>query len=528
MEKCDNVTIPMATTKIDADLQGTPTDQTKYRSMIGGLMYLTASRPNIAFITFDSRFELIAYSDADLAGCLDDYKSTSRGIQFLGDKIVDWSSKKQDCTSMSTAEAETEYQLVEKALPSERFEYLDHRIAQLVPKFQSIGRCNNYIVLLSMPCSPESKIVGQILLDHPLSYALTVTADVSGVCLQQFWKTVSKVSNTKDTIKFKLDTQDITYTVGMFRDTLHLLVETLDNLFVAPVNIEIIKSFMQIVGYQGVVDKVSAFYTKFLAQPWQTKFKKKDVIQYPCFTKLIIADLMKKFPSILLRLEEDYHSIKDDILLVSVYTTGNVIVQRMLISDAFLTDEICDTYDYKEATPIAHRTPTLTTASPQGKKRKQSAGETSSPITQGNHQEKVQSITLITPPCDDRARGEIAEATLLSLILYKIALAAEAQENIAKVKEKLDEEEIEKMVEEPKSHKENLEVVDDDNKDDKKDEDDKKDDDVEKTDDAAEDKDNDDHTDHALVETHATGSMENRNEQMQIPIPSPNRSPRKH
>nr|GEU76327.1 hypothetical protein [Tanacetum cinerariifolium] len=52
MEKCDIVTTPMATSKIDADLQGTPTDQTKYRSMIGGLMYLTASQQNIAFSTF--------------------------------------------------------------------------------------------------------------------------------------------------------------------------------------------------------------------------------------------------------------------------------------------------------------------------------------------------------------------------------------------------------------------------------------------------------------------------------------------
>ncbi|GJV03630.1 hypothetical protein Tco_1337199 [Tanacetum coccineum] len=55
----------------------------------------------------DSRFELIAYSDVDLAGCNDDCKSTSGGIQFLGDKLVSWSSKKQDCTAMSTAEAVT-------------------------------------------------------------------------------------------------------------------------------------------------------------------------------------------------------------------------------------------------------------------------------------------------------------------------------------------------------------------------------------------------------------------------------------
>ncbi|GKD11117.1 protein plastid transcriptionally active 12, chloroplastic, partial [Tanacetum coccineum] len=136
-----------------------------------------------------------------------------------------------------------------------------------------IRRCNNYVVLQSIPCSLECKIVGQILLDHPLSCALTTTADVPAVYLQQFWKTVSKVPDTKDTIIFKLDIQEIVYTVDMFCDTLKLPVETPNNPFIVPVNIEVIQSFMQRVGYQGVVDKVSAFFTKFLAQPWQIMFK---------------------------------------------------------------------------------------------------------------------------------------------------------------------------------------------------------------------------------------------------------------
>ncbi|GKA15695.1 hypothetical protein Tco_0695442 [Tanacetum coccineum] len=54
----------------------------------------------------NSGFKLIAYSDADHAGCKDDCKSTSRGLQFLGEKLVSWSLKKQDCTTMSTAEVE--------------------------------------------------------------------------------------------------------------------------------------------------------------------------------------------------------------------------------------------------------------------------------------------------------------------------------------------------------------------------------------------------------------------------------------
>ncbi|GKD48204.1 retrovirus-related pol polyprotein from transposon TNT 1-94, partial [Tanacetum coccineum] len=142
LDECISMSIPMATERLDTNLQGTLTDQTTYRRMIGGLMYLTTNRPDIAFATFvcaryqarptvkylkevkrifrylrqsynmglwypkDFRFELIAYSDADHAGCIDDCKSTLGGLQFLGGKLVSWSLKKQDCTAMSTTEAE--------------------------------------------------------------------------------------------------------------------------------------------------------------------------------------------------------------------------------------------------------------------------------------------------------------------------------------------------------------------------------------------------------------------------------------
>nr|GEW44861.1 retrovirus-related Pol polyprotein from transposon TNT 1-94 [Tanacetum cinerariifolium] len=105
---------------LDADLSGTPVDQTKYRSMVGALMYLIASRPDIMHATCycaryqakptekhltvvkwifrylkdtihmglwypkDIGFELTTFLDLDLVGCLDSCKSTSGGIQFLG------------------------------------------------------------------------------------------------------------------------------------------------------------------------------------------------------------------------------------------------------------------------------------------------------------------------------------------------------------------------------------------------------------------------------------------------------------
>nr|GEZ86319.1 hypothetical protein [Tanacetum cinerariifolium] len=169
----------------------------------------------------------------------------------------------------------------------------------------------------------ECKTMRQILVDHALSYALTANADVLAV-------------------------KEITYTVDMFRSTLQFPIETLENIFMVLATLEYIQPFMKIISYQGDVDKGSDFFTKNLAQPWQTMFKKKDVIQYPRFTKLIIFDLIKKFPSIPQRLQEDYHSIKDDISLVSVYTIGNVTVRGMLIPFEFLTDDIHAIKVYKE------------------------------------------------------------------------------------------------------------------------------------------------------------------------------------
>nr|GEW09010.1 hypothetical protein [Tanacetum cinerariifolium] len=138
MDKGQSIGIPMATKpKLDIDLCGNPVDQTDYRSKIGSLMYLTSSRPDI--VQADSSFELTAFSYADHARCIDSRKSTYRGIQFLGNKLVSWMSKKQNCTAMSSAGVEymalsascaqviTEYQLADmftKALPEDRFKYL--------------------------------------------------------------------------------------------------------------------------------------------------------------------------------------------------------------------------------------------------------------------------------------------------------------------------------------------------------------------------------------------------------------------
>ena len=142
-EKVKHCNTPMSTTlKLSKDASGKSVDQTLYRGMIGSLLYLTASRPDISFsvgmctryqsnpkeshlssvkriirymngtsnyriwYSFDTNPNLVGFSDADWARNCDDRKSTSGGCFFLGNNLVSWFCKKQNSISLSMAEAE--------------------------------------------------------------------------------------------------------------------------------------------------------------------------------------------------------------------------------------------------------------------------------------------------------------------------------------------------------------------------------------------------------------------------------------
>ncbi|GKC35499.1 retrovirus-related pol polyprotein from transposon TNT 1-94 [Tanacetum coccineum] len=142
MESSDPVDTPMVEkSKLDEDTQGKAIDPTYYRGMIGTLMYLTASRPDLTFVVCicaryqakptekhlhavkrifkylrgtvnrglwypkDSSIALTAYADVNHTGCQDTRRSTSGSMQFLGDILVTWSSKRQKSTAISSTEA---------------------------------------------------------------------------------------------------------------------------------------------------------------------------------------------------------------------------------------------------------------------------------------------------------------------------------------------------------------------------------------------------------------------------------------
>ncbi|GKC48940.1 retrovirus-related pol polyprotein from transposon TNT 1-94 [Tanacetum coccineum] len=142
-ESCDLVDTPMVEkSKLDEDKEGKAVDLSHYHGMIGTLLYLTASRPDLQFAICmcaryqarptkkhlnavkrifrylkgtihrglwypkDSSFSLTAFADTDHAGCQDTRRSTSGSIQLLGDRLVSWSSKRQKSAAISNTEAE--------------------------------------------------------------------------------------------------------------------------------------------------------------------------------------------------------------------------------------------------------------------------------------------------------------------------------------------------------------------------------------------------------------------------------------
>nr|GEU39008.1 hypothetical protein [Tanacetum cinerariifolium] len=141
-KSCDPVDTPMVEkSKLDEDKEGKAVDPSHYHGMIGTLLYLTASRPDLQFAICmcgyqarptekhvhvvkrifryirgtvhrglwypkDSSVALTAFADADHVGCQDTRRSTSGSVQFLGERLISWSSNRQKSAAISNTEAE--------------------------------------------------------------------------------------------------------------------------------------------------------------------------------------------------------------------------------------------------------------------------------------------------------------------------------------------------------------------------------------------------------------------------------------
>nr|GEV71113.1 hypothetical protein [Tanacetum cinerariifolium] len=300
-KSCDPVdTLMVEKSKLNEDKEGKAVDPSHYRGMIDTLLYLTASRPDLQFSICmcaryqaqptkkyvnavkrifrylrgtvnrglwypkDSSIALTTFANADHAGCQDTRRSTSGSLQFLGERLISWSSKRKKSAAISSTEAE-------------------------------------YIALSGTDLDGPSGTD----LDGP-----------SGTDLVEFWATATV---HHPAIRFKMDNKRHIVNLESFRDMLHICPRLPDQSFAEPPFEEEILAFIRFLGHSAAIRKLTdGLYHKrnvdyaylmwedFVCQVKHKDTKKSNEMYYPRFTKVIIHHFMSKDPSISRRNKELY------------------------------------------------------------------------------------------------------------------------------------------------------------------------------------------------------------------------------
>ncbi|GJZ74432.1 hypothetical protein Tco_0638578 [Tanacetum coccineum] len=348
------------TKKLDEDLQGKPVDATLYRGMIGSLMYLTASRPNLNYAIClctryqakptekhlqavkrifqyhngtinmglwylkDTDMSLTAYADVDHAGCQDTRHSTSGSAQFLGDKLVSWSSKKQKSTAISNYG----FQFNKISL------YCDNKsaIALCCNNVQHSRAKHIDIRYHFIKEQVENGIVELFKIDKKKRFKLTleVFRDIFQICPRVPGRDFDPLPSEEDTVSFLRElghTGEINSLNDVVVDQMHQPWRT----FAALINRglsgktsgldKLRLSRAQILWgmfYQKNVDYVELLWEDFIYQIENRVYKKQEKMYYPRFTKAIIHHFLIQEKSLSWRNKIGMHTSKDDYLINSL------------------------------------------------------------------------------------------------------------------------------------------------------------------------------------------------------------------
>nr|GEV70664.1 copia protein [Tanacetum cinerariifolium] len=358
MDLCDLVDTPMVDRlKLDEDPLGILVEQTRFRSMVVSLMYLTASRPDLVFAVCmcaryqasptkkhlealkrvfwylrgtinwdlwypkDTAMALTAYADANHAGCQDTRRSMSKSTQFLGDKLVSWSSKKQKSSAISITEAEyiamsgccaqilwmrsqlTNYgfvfnkiplysdnrsaialccnnvqysrskhidirhhffrEQVEKGVVELYFVTTDYQLADIFTKALPRER---FEFLLSRLDTMADVNINAHVDQAPTMAPPTRTDDQILPHIRWFWDTV-RYDKTAGCYKCQLDKQWFDLTKDTLRDALQITPINNNNAFSSPLSSDALINFVNYLGYPKVVRNLSNVMTNDIFQP---------------------------------------------------------------------------------------------------------------------------------------------------------------------------------------------------------------------------------------------------------------------
>nr|GEW00143.1 hypothetical protein [Tanacetum cinerariifolium] len=314
-ESCDPVDTPMVEkSKLDEDKEGKVVDPSHYRGSAYRKAH-TCSKKDLSIPTWtvnrglwypkDSSVALTAFADAYHAGCQDTRRSTSGSFQFLGDRLISWSSKRQRLLQY----------LVQKLNTSP---YLD-----VVLKFYG---CDHNLLTMALDSTKfQCTVITKVLLLYAAIMSNTLGQSIS----------------TSDTTLSRRRTMDMTIDQQVALD--EAFVPRSCRLRIGRSNFRLLsdissKEYTLQVVYD--VLRQTPFFKAFLVEHKDTK--KSNKMYYPRFTKVIIHHFMSNYPSIPRRNKVNWHYVRDDQMFITIKLVSRH--QNMQQFGAMLPIELTNAY----------------------------------------------------------------------------------------------------------------------------------------------------------------------------------------
>nr|GEU56089.1 hypothetical protein [Tanacetum cinerariifolium] len=333
LESCDPVdTLMVEKSKLDEDKEGKAVDPSHYCGMIGTLIYLTASRSDLQFAicmcaryqarpiekhvhavkmifrylrgtihrglwySKDSSVALTAFVDADHVGRQDTHRSTSGSVQFLGERLISWSSKRQKSAAISSTEVEyialsgcfaqilwiyhfikeqvengvielyfvnTEYQLADlftKALGRDRIEFLINKLSMRSFTPETLKQ-----LMDEVDETMDTTISQQVERDE----ALVPHAKRLRIGRSNF-RLLSDIKSKESTLQLVYDVMRLCLFLKAFLGNVAYFPKTASSPFVEPPFEEEILAFIWFLGHSGVIRKLTDVNINKLHQPWRS------------------------------------------------------------------------------------------------------------------------------------------------------------------------------------------------------------------------------------------------------------------
>nr|GEZ43099.1 retrotransposon protein, putative, unclassified [Tanacetum cinerariifolium] len=215
MDSCDSVDTPMVDRlKLDEDPSRIPVDQTYFRSMVGSLMYHTASRPDLVFA--------VCMCASAIALCCNNVQhSRSKHIdihhRFIREQV--------ERSMVELYFVTTDYQLADiftKALPRQRFEFILPRLDIMA----DVNAPSGQVPTMAPPVRTDEEIM-------PRNRAFTASSTIPSIYIQQFWDTI-QYNKKAGSYRCQLDEQWFVLTKDTLREALQITPINNNQAFVAP------------------------------------------------------------------------------------------------------------------------------------------------------------------------------------------------------------------------------------------------------------------------------------------------------